>query len=209
MKFAKKLESTANELPMEWRPYLLKYKPLKKCINRIVAEMESRGLTAQVGPDAKGSGDAQRVEYLFSGKQSSSCLAKIYHANLIIGDTGDLHPWLKIAIQGDNDSDGYNTQPSAVNNLLTNEELANAQESEMSEMSTGNGPPSDPREQPSGDYIYVELNSEVEFFNMLTTDMSNAMTLSQQVRQEQFEKEVSDLEKQIALVVSNFATMLT
>lgn len=76
MKFAKKLESTATELPIEWRPYLLKYKPLKKCINRIVAEMETRGLTAQVGPDAKESGDAQRVEYLFSGKHSSSCLIK-------------------------------------------------------------------------------------------------------------------------------------
>jgi hypothetical protein len=67
MKFAKKLESTATELPIEWRPYLLKYKPLKKCINRIVAEMETKGLTAQVGPDAEGSGEAQRVEYMFSG----------------------------------------------------------------------------------------------------------------------------------------------
>jgi len=65
MKFAKTLENTATELPEEWRPYLLKYKPLKKCINRIVAEMESKGLAAQVGPD---SSDRQKVEYLFSGE---------------------------------------------------------------------------------------------------------------------------------------------
>jgi hypothetical protein len=50
-------------------------------------------------------------------------------------------------------------------------------------------------------YIYVELDSEVEFFNMLTTDMNNAMALSEQVQREQFETDVSKLEKQIAIVV--------
>ncbi|KAM3589488.1 hypothetical protein VKS41_000350 [Umbelopsis sp. WA50703] len=183
MKFAKKLESTATELPIEWRPYLLKYKPLKKCINRIVAEMETKGLTAQVGPDAEGSGEAQRVEYMFSG------------------DTGDLHPWLKIAIQSDNESDS--SKELLVNNtVLTTKEVNNTQNSEMSEMSTGDEGSNDSRDRQTGNYIYVELNSDVEFFNMLTTDMNNAMTLSQQVRREQFEKDVSNLEKQIALVVS-------
>lgn len=66
MKFAKTLENTATELPLEWRPYLLKYKPLKKCINRIVAEMATRGLTCQHSPES--GSEAQKVEYLFSGK---------------------------------------------------------------------------------------------------------------------------------------------
>lgn len=127
----------------------------------------------------------------------------------LLGDTGDLHPWLKIAVQADNDSDGSNNKGNVVSSLSTNEEVAIAQDSGMSEMPTCDGAPSDSRDRQSGNYIYVELNSEVEFFNMLTTDMSNAMTLSQQVRQEQFEKEVFDLEKQIALVVSIFAIILS
>ncbi|CAM0135074.1 unnamed protein product [Umbelopsis sp. WA50703] len=145
--------------------------------------METKGLTAQVGPDAEGSGEAQRVEYMFSG------------------DTGDLHPWLKIAIQSDNESDS--SKELLVNNtVLTTKEVNNTQNSEMSEMSTGDEGSNDSRDRQTGNYIYVELNSDVEFFNMLTTDMNNAMTLSQQVRREQFEKDVSNLEKQIALVVS-------
>jgi hypothetical protein len=110
----------------------------------------------------------------------------------LLGDTGDLHPWLKIAIQSDNESDS--SKELLVNNtVLTTKEVNNTQNSEMS---------NDSRDRQTGNYIYVELNSDVEFFNMLTTDMNNAMTLSQQVRREQFEKDVSNLEKQIALVVS-------
>jgi len=67
MKFAKTLETTATELPVEWRPYVINYKLLKKCINRIVAEMESRGLIHQLTADSKDSNDAQKVEYMFSG----------------------------------------------------------------------------------------------------------------------------------------------
>jgi hypothetical protein len=65
MKFAKSLENTATELPIEWRPYLLKYKPLKKCINRIVTEMETRGLTVQIRPESNH--ETHKVEYMFSG----------------------------------------------------------------------------------------------------------------------------------------------
>jgi hypothetical protein len=119
----------------------------------------------------------------------------------LLGDTGDLHPWLKIAIQSDNESDS--SKELLVNNtVLTTKEVNNTQNSEMSEMSTGDEGSNDSRDRQTGNYIYVELNSDVEFFNMLTTDMNNAMTLSQQVRREQFEKDVSNLEKQIALVVS-------
>jgi E3 ubiquitin-protein ligase BAH len=68
MKFAKTLENTATELPVEWRPYVINYKSLKKCINRIVAEIEFRGLIKQLNADSKDcSSDAQKVEYMFSG----------------------------------------------------------------------------------------------------------------------------------------------
>ena len=56
-------------------------------------------------------------------------------------------------------------------------------------------------ESGNGNFIYVELDSEVEFFNMLTKDMSNAMELSEQVQREQYQTDISSLEKQITTVV--------
>lgn len=187
MKFAKTLENTATELPLEWRPYLLKYKPLKKCINRIVAEMATRGLTCQHSPES--GSEAQKVEYLFSG------------------DPGDLHPWLKIAIE-----DNTMIEPTAQAEQRLPKELENIPAHNVRPCSDANlniaeiSQPSIPTSVDSQgqdhNYIYVELDSEVEFFNMLTTDMNNAMALSEQVQREQFETDVSKLEKQIAVVAS-------
>lgn len=44
MKFAKTFESTAKTVPNEWKPFLIHYKELKRIINQIVQELESRGL---------------------------------------------------------------------------------------------------------------------------------------------------------------------
>ncbi|CAO3666444.1 unnamed protein product [Umbelopsis vinacea] len=163
MKFAKSLENTATELPIEWRPYLLKYKPLKKCINRIVTEMETRGLTVQIRPESNH--ETHKVEYMFSG------------------DPGDLHPWLKIAVESNDTSESTELFKDRAPNEFINI-------------------PAPKFKAHDRNYIYVELDSEVEFFNMLTTDMNNAMALSEQVQREQFETDVSKLEKQIAIVAS-------
>ena len=47
MKFGKQLENEAEDIPSEWRPYLIRYKALKKLISKIAIEIERRGLSAQ------------------------------------------------------------------------------------------------------------------------------------------------------------------
>ncbi|ORY02880.1 hypothetical protein K493DRAFT_276884 [Basidiobolus meristosporus CBS 931.73] len=44
MKFGKSLSASAQELPEDWRQHVVHYSKLKKCINRIVQELEESGL---------------------------------------------------------------------------------------------------------------------------------------------------------------------
>ncbi|KAK9711856.1 hypothetical protein K7432_007529 [Basidiobolus ranarum] len=44
MKFGKSLNASAQELPEDWRQHVVHYAQLKKCINRIVEELEESGL---------------------------------------------------------------------------------------------------------------------------------------------------------------------
>ncbi|ORY02714.1 hypothetical protein K493DRAFT_207875 [Basidiobolus meristosporus CBS 931.73] len=46
MKFGKCLSASAQELPEDWRQHVVHYSHLKKCINRIVAELEEIGLAS-------------------------------------------------------------------------------------------------------------------------------------------------------------------
>lgn len=45
MKFGKQLETEAEDIPSEWRPYLIQYKALKKLITKVAEEIESQGLS--------------------------------------------------------------------------------------------------------------------------------------------------------------------
>ncbi|ORY99328.1 SPX domain-domain-containing protein [Syncephalastrum racemosum] len=72
MKFAKQLETEAEDIPSEWRPYLIQYKALKKLISKIAAEIERRGLSAALlreclkqGTDYK---TGFRIKYYFTGE---------------------------------------------------------------------------------------------------------------------------------------------
>ncbi|KAI8097751.1 SPX domain-containing protein [Halteromyces radiatus] len=51
MKFAKKIETEAIELPVNWRPYLIKYRSLKKSLHFVVEELLARGLSPQLLSD--------------------------------------------------------------------------------------------------------------------------------------------------------------
>ncbi|KAG0365723.1 SPX domain-containing protein [Gamsiella multidivaricata] len=68
MKFGKALETNAETMPEEWRPYLIQYKSLKKKINAIVKELDDRGLPSPIIKDLLSqsmSGDMHRLEYSF------------------------------------------------------------------------------------------------------------------------------------------------
>ncbi|SAL96954.1 hypothetical protein [Absidia glauca] len=53
MKFAKQMETEATELPVNWRPYLIKYRSLKKSLHSVVEELQSRGLSLQLLSDQR------------------------------------------------------------------------------------------------------------------------------------------------------------
>jgi E3 ubiquitin-protein ligase BAH len=46
MKFAKQLETEAEDIPTEWRPFLLQYKALKKLVAKVAKEIQDKGLSA-------------------------------------------------------------------------------------------------------------------------------------------------------------------
>ncbi|KAF9581885.1 hypothetical protein BGW38_000939, partial [Lunasporangiospora selenospora] len=68
MKFGKSLETNAEAMPEEWRPYVIHYKALKKKINAIVQELDDRGLPSPIIKKLLSqsmSGDMHRMEYSF------------------------------------------------------------------------------------------------------------------------------------------------
>ncbi|KAF9960801.1 hypothetical protein BGZ70_008487 [Mortierella alpina] len=68
MKFGKALETNAEAMPEEWRPYVIHYKALKKKINAIVKELDDSGLPSPIIKSLLSqsmTGDMQRLEYSF------------------------------------------------------------------------------------------------------------------------------------------------
>ncbi|KAF0554397.1 SPX domain-containing protein [Gigaspora margarita] len=57
MKFSKTFEDSLEKIPSDWKPFLIKYKSLKKCIKKIVLELNAKGLS-QIMADKN-----QRIEY--------------------------------------------------------------------------------------------------------------------------------------------------
>lgn len=85
MKFGKQLETEAEGIPSEWRPYLIQYKQLKKLITKVAEEIESRGLSTSLlhecldGGGHTGEGDGcledeedenayPKIRYYFTGE---------------------------------------------------------------------------------------------------------------------------------------------
>jgi hypothetical protein len=128
-----------------------------------------------------------------------------------IGDPGDLHPLLKIAVE----SNGLSESNALLGGQFKNESLGTAllNVPECPDASNNifgiSSTPAHPESEINKcNYIYVELDSEIEFFNMLTKDMNNAMELSEQVQREQYQTDISNLEKQITTVVRQTQNIL-
>ncbi|KAI7851059.1 SPX domain-containing protein [Circinella umbellata] len=85
MKFAKQLENEAEDIPSEWRPYLIRYKALKKMIAKIAKEIERRGLSAQFLREClknykSENDDGPKIRYYFAGEPPNvrPCIQFIY-----------------------------------------------------------------------------------------------------------------------------------
>ncbi|KAJ8652182.1 hypothetical protein O0I10_012193 [Lichtheimia ornata] len=88
MKFAKQLESEAEDIPSEWRPYLIQYKALKKLIAKVAVEIERRGLSASflrecLGNNSANNDNGPKIRYYFTGESPNvhPCIEFIYDPN--------------------------------------------------------------------------------------------------------------------------------
>ncbi|KAI9309357.1 SPX domain-containing protein [Cunninghamella echinulata] len=79
MKFAKQLETESENIPFEWRPYLIQYKKLKKIITKVADEIEHYGMSVamlqdhlnhqeQESPENEFNPDAPQIQYYFTGE---------------------------------------------------------------------------------------------------------------------------------------------
>lgn len=62
MKFGKCLYQTIEDIPTDWRPFAIQYKKLKKCIHKIVQELDNKGISRNIILDAA---ERYKMEYSF------------------------------------------------------------------------------------------------------------------------------------------------
>ncbi len=68
MKFGKSLGQTIEDIPSEWRPFVIQYKTLKKCIRKIVQELDDKGIPRDVLKIMFDTAEEHKMEYSFEGK---------------------------------------------------------------------------------------------------------------------------------------------
>ncbi|KAL1916934.1 uncharacterized protein VTP21DRAFT_5131 [Calcarisporiella thermophila] len=199
MKFAKQLESSVADIPSEWRQYVLPYRALKKVINAIVSELESRGLSSQVLREWLSSGTAgndetlHHVEYLFSGNES------------------DLHTQIKIMIEDDTyfqnvlehiqltPVEASSNSPSLI---LASDTTAKAFQPIECSQDTRNNQSIAELETVSGKQMLIlEIKTDAEFFHMLLKEISNIQEMCESQR-----IEFSDRVNQLSLNMSKIAS---
>ena len=66
MKFGKCLGQTIEDIPSDWRPFAIQYKKLKRCIHKIVQELDDKGISRQAMLDVA---EGYKLEYSFEGKR--------------------------------------------------------------------------------------------------------------------------------------------
>ncbi|KAI9592704.1 SPX domain-containing protein [Syncephalis fuscata] len=98
MKFGKSLEREGQDLPAEWQQYLVHYKDLKKCIRKIVTELE----------------DADSVIRLESGglfvKLTNGQIALPQQVTYAFSGTGsEVHPTLQIVLSDESETSASTT----------------------------------------------------------------------------------------------------
>ncbi|KAI9025919.1 SPX domain-containing protein [Phycomyces nitens] len=72
MKFAKQIETAASELPLSWRPHLIRYKFLKKSIRLVVDELHSQGLFDEIIAEKHGLCSGQlTLTYIFQAPEDA------------------------------------------------------------------------------------------------------------------------------------------
>ncbi|PKY14455.1 hypothetical protein RhiirB3_400307 [Rhizophagus irregularis] len=63
MKFGKSLGRTIEDVPSQWRPFAIQYKTLKKCIHKIVQELNDKGISLDIRKAVLNATEGYKMEY--------------------------------------------------------------------------------------------------------------------------------------------------
>ncbi|KAI8887421.1 hypothetical protein K501DRAFT_321442 [Backusella circina FSU 941] len=205
MKFAKQLEMEAEDIPIEWRPFLLQYKTLKKLVAKVAKEIENRGLSAtflheslEIKPyDGQTQRKVPRIKYYFIGD--------IPNVKPRIEFTFDKHKKEQVLsvleaaddMPKDLDSEQHINEISTVTRVDSNINLLNHLITLTIEDNT------DIKEQVvvEEDTIWIDLEQDDVFFKVLVDELNQIAKLHNK-EVERATHEISDLQSTMAKVAS-------
>ncbi|KAI9257399.1 SPX domain-containing protein [Sporodiniella umbellata] len=192
MKFAKQLETESEDIPREWRPYLIRYKALKKMIGKVTEEIEKRGLSATLLHDCVYN---NHLKYHFT----------------VLGEPPHVKPNIEIFYDSERPEvqeilsrlvqPGLEYQRSYDNKdvfSLTKAER-NQSEAMMDVVKELLNMSLDQNNRQKS--IVIELEKDDEFFKLLIKELTDATTLQEKTA-EQFKKDVHVLESKMTRVTS-------
>ncbi|KAG0763240.1 hypothetical protein G6F57_003061 [Rhizopus arrhizus] len=187
MKFAKQLETEAENIPLEWRPYLIQYKALKKMITKVTQEIESRGLSASLLHECLYDNNIKyhftgepphvkpNIEFIYDQKEPK---VQEIMSRLITAE----NPKLKYKESHDNkDIFSFTKEKSSQSEMIdiVKELFHITSESDSDNKS-----------------IVIELEKDSEFFNLLIKELTNAIRLQDETA-EKFKNDISALESKM------------
>ena len=70
MKFGKCLGQTIEDIPSDLRPFTIQYKKLKRCIHKIIQELDYKGISQDVRKAMLDTVEGNKMEYFFEGNKN-------------------------------------------------------------------------------------------------------------------------------------------
>ncbi|CAO3684155.1 unnamed protein product [Rhizopus stolonifer] len=179
MKFAKQLETEAEDIPKEWRPYLIRYKALKKIITKVTEEIERRGLSASLLQDCSYDNN---LKYYFTGKPPH------------------VKPNIEIIYDSENPRIQDILSRLEYKRSFDNKDVFSFTESNQSQVvSVVKELLHKPLDHPKT--IVIELEQDDEFFNLLIQELEDATEMQDKTAQ-RFQKDIGVLESNLTQVTS-------
>ncbi|CAI2174535.1 830_t:CDS:10 [Funneliformis geosporum] len=198
MKFGKSLGRTIEDIPSEWRPFIIQYKTLKRCIHKIVQELNDKGISRDILKTMLDAAEGYKMEYSFE-------------ANPI-----QIRPYIILNL------DAYEHSPDFQHFLETTHtectrcvsgsvsSLLSLPSTDLSDTETISDPHDNVTDIISNDSIsphpestYIELETDGEFFNTLFEEISQFKHLQRQ-KQDEFVNSMDRLREILIDVTSPY-----
>jgi E3 ubiquitin-protein ligase BAH len=222
MKFAKQLEKSFNEqdIPDDWLAAAIQYKALKKCISKVVGELNFLGLEKK---DLKllfeDSNSDKVVEITEHDTNASNPLIAEYSLSKTKGQD-HIIPILKINLDNQNFSDEHLQELRAqlkakLETYISDDDhnkdqvleiKTNGDEMIISPTSSREGTPLPQPE--TNKQVYIMLNSDTKFFQMLNEELDNLDNLRMK-EEKKLISEVQDVSQEISKLSLSKRSMLS